>query len=37
VDDKIAANACIAEDLNGDGRVDLICIGGPLLKWYELR
>lgn len=33
----IAANACAAADLNGDGRIDIACIGGATanLKWYE--
>jgi hypothetical protein len=35
LDDAIPANACAAADLNGDGRPDLACIGGALLKWYE--
>ena len=30
-------NACAAADLNGDGRVDVVCIGGATanLKWYQ--
>jgi hypothetical protein len=35
LDSRIPANACVVADLNGDGRPDLICIGGSLLKWYE--
>jgi hypothetical protein len=35
LDDGIAANACAVADLNRDGRPDLACIGGALLKWYE--
>ncbi|MEO7650278.1 MAG: VCBS repeat-containing protein [Bryobacteraceae bacterium] len=33
----IAAAACAAADLNGDGRIDLTCIGSATanLKWYE--
>ena len=33
----IAAAACIALDLNGDGRKDVACIGSAStnLKWYE--
>ncbi len=36
-DGGIAAAACAAADLNGDGRVDLACIGSATtnLKWYE--
>ena len=31
------ANSCAAVDLNGDGRVDVACIGGATanLVWYE--
>lgn len=31
------ANSCVAADLNGDGRVDIACIGGATtnLVWYE--
>jgi hypothetical protein len=38
-DGGIAAAACIALDLNGDGRPDLACIGSATanLKWYENR
>jgi hypothetical protein len=35
LDNAIPANACAVADLNGDGRLDLACIGGTLLKWYE--
>lgn len=37
LDDKIAAAACVAADLNGDGRVDIACIGSSTtnLKWYQ--
>lgn len=33
----IRANSCSAADLNGDGRVDVACIGGATanLVWYE--
>ena len=37
LDDKMAAAACAAADLNGDGRIDIVCIGSSTtnLKWYE--
>ena len=37
VDDHIAAAGCAAADLNGDGRIDLVCIGSATanLVWYE--
>ena len=33
----MAASACAAADLNGDRRIDLVCIGSATanLKWYE--
>lgn len=33
----MSPSACVAEDLDGDGRTDLVCIGGGTanLKWYE--
>jgi hypothetical protein len=33
----MAAAACTAVDLNGDGNIDLACIGSATtnLKWYE--
>jgi hypothetical protein len=36
-DGGMAAAACAAADLNGDGRVDIACIGSAStnLKWYE--
>jgi hypothetical protein len=37
LDAHIPANACLAADLNNDGRPDIACIGGGLLKWYESR
>lgn len=37
LDGGVAASSCAAADLNGDGRVDLACIGSSTanLKWYE--
>jgi hypothetical protein len=38
VDDAIAANHCDAADINGDGRIDIVCISSRQpndLKWYE--
>lgn len=38
LDAEIAANACVAADLNGDTRMDVACIdnGSPwTLRWYE--
>ena len=37
LDDKIAAASCAAADLNGDGKIDIACIGASTmnLKWYE--
>lgn len=37
LDNKMAAAACAVADLNGDGRMDIICIGSSTsnLKWYE--
>jgi aldos-2-ulose dehydratase/isomerase family protein/VCBS repeat protein len=33
----MAASGCVAADLNGDGRPDIVCIGASTgnLKWYE--
>jgi FG-GAP repeat len=37
LDSGMAAASCAAADLNGDGRVDITCIGSSTmnLKWYE--
>jgi hypothetical protein len=37
LDSHMAAAACAVADLNGDGRLDLACIGSSTsnLKWYE--
>jgi hypothetical protein len=37
LDDHMAAASCAAADLNGDGRIDIVCIGSSTmnLKWYE--
>jgi hypothetical protein len=35
LDPRIAANACVVADLNNDGRLDIACIGGAMLKWYQ--
>ena len=37
LDNNIAAAACAIADLNGDGRLDVACIGSATtnLKWYE--
>jgi hypothetical protein len=37
LDGSMNAAACAAADLNGDGRIDLACIDGTRLKWYENR
>ena len=36
-DGGMAAAACATADLNGDGRIDVACIGAATanLKWYE--
>jgi hypothetical protein len=33
----MAGSGCVSADINGDGRVDIVCIGGLTgnLKWYE--
>jgi hypothetical protein len=35
LDAETATSSCAASDLNGDGRIDLVCIGGTTLRWYE--
>jgi hypothetical protein len=37
IDDHMAAAGCAVADLNGDGRIDLVCIGSATanLVWYE--
>lgn len=37
IDDRIAAAGCTSADINGDGRVDIVCIGSATanLVWYE--
>lgn len=35
LDLEMPAAACVAADLNGDGRVDLACAGSASIKWYE--
>ena len=36
IEDKSAMNSCVATDINGDGRPDLVCTGaGGAIKWYE--
>jgi hypothetical protein len=36
IEDKLAMNSCVAADLNGDHRPDLVCTGaGGAIKWYE--
>ena len=37
LDEDMSPSGCAAADLNADGRIDLICIGGRTanLKWYE--
>ena len=36
-DGDMSPSSCVAEDLDGDERIDLVCIGGGTanLKWYE--
>ena len=35
----MASSGCVTADLNGDRRVDIVCIGSSTqnLKWYENR
>jgi hypothetical protein len=35
LDPTMGANSCVTSDMNGDRRIDLVCIGGPTLRWYE--
>jgi hypothetical protein len=36
IEDKLAMNSCVAADVNGDHRPDLVCTGaGGALRWYE--
>ena len=28
-------NGCVAADMNGDRRVDVVCTGGGITRWYE--
>lgn len=34
-DGGMAAASCAVADLNGDRRVDIVCIDGSKVKWYE--
>lgn len=36
-DGGMAAAACAVADLNGDRRLDIVCIDGTKVKWYENR
>ncbi len=36
-DGGMAAAACAVADLNGDRRMDIVCIDGSKVKWYENR
>ena len=36
VEDKAAMNSCVGADVNGDGRMDIVCTGaGGVIRWYE--
>jgi hypothetical protein len=36
IEDKLAMNSCVAGDMNGDKRIDLVCTGaGGAVRWYE--
>jgi hypothetical protein len=36
LEEKSAMNSCVAADLNGDRRMDLVCTGGGgVTRWYE--
>jgi hypothetical protein len=36
IEDKLAMNSCVAADINGDRRPDLVCTGaGGAIRWYE--
>ncbi len=37
IDEDMSPSGCAVADLNADGRIDLVCIGGRTanLKWYE--
>ncbi len=37
LEEGMASASCAAADLNNDGRVDIACIDGTRLKWYENR
>ena len=38
IDDAIAANSCVAAEIDGDDRIDLVCIDNTMpnsVKWHE--
>jgi hypothetical protein len=36
IEDKLSMNSCVAADVNGDHRPDLVCTGaGGAIRWYE--